>query len=178
MNILQWGMTYQTSQMPQSPPSIQRASLPPFSSISHNNQSYKASPLQNALTPPPTHSLQGPTPFPSVETSIESSYSTQSSGHNFHIPASGLSSSSDNTSPTFYTGNSGNPGKESVQIYCAGCRRLSVLGDSYACTECISGFCSDCVYRLSSEQHLGRGRPCPKCHAGEPRYKAFQLDLK
>jgi len=158
-------------QIPQSPPSVKRASLPPFSSVSHNH-SYKASPLQNTLTPPPSHSLSGPPPFPSVETSIESSHSTQSSGHNFHIPSSGLSNSSDNTSATFYTG------REPVQIYCAGCRRLSVLGDSYACTECISGFCSDCVYRLSSEQHLGRGRPCPRCQVLGPRYKAFQLDLK
>ncbi|KAL2058916.1 hypothetical protein ABVK25_000208 [Lepraria finkii] len=157
--------------IPQSPSSIKRASLPPFSSVSHN-QSYKASPLGNALTPPPSHSLAGPAPFPSVETSLDSSHSTQSSGHNFHIPSSGLSNSSDTTSPTLYVGS------QPVQIYCAGCRRLSLLGDSYACTECISGFCSDCVYRLSSEQHSGRGRPCPRCSALGSRYKPFQLEFR
>lgn len=147
--------------------------MPPFS-VSHI-QNYKASPLQNALTPPPSRTLTGPTPFPTVETSLDSSTSTQSSigsGHNFHIPSSGLSNSSDSTSPTFYTNN------QQVQIYCAGCRRLSALRESYACTECISGFCSDCVYRLTSEQHLGRGRVCPRCQATGPQYKAFQLDLR
>lgn len=162
--------------IPQSPPSsIKRASLPPFSSVSHN-QSYKASPLGNALTPPPPHSLSGPVPFPSIETSHDSMYSshsTQSSGHNFHIPSSGLSNSSDTTSPTFQTS-----GFQPVRIYCALCKRLSVLGESYACTECISGFCSDCVYRLSSEQHVGRQRPCPRCQALGTRYKPFQLDLQ
>ncbi|MCJ1450019.1 hypothetical protein MMC28_000347 [Mycoblastus sanguinarius] len=90
--------------IPQSPSSIKRASVPPFpSSISHN-QSYKASPLQNTLTPPPPSSLTGPAPFPSVETSLQdSSISTQSSGQNFHISSSGLSNSSDTTSPTFYS---------------------------------------------------------------------------
>lgn len=124
---------------------------------------YKASPLQNALTPPPGSPHE---PFPSVESSVESS-TQSSSGHNFHFPASGLSSSDTATSPTF---------QQPVQIYCAGCRRISVLKNSYACTECISGFCSDCVFALSSEQH--RGTPCPKCHISSPRYKAFQLDLR
>lgn len=157
-------------QIPQSPSSIKRASLPPFSSVTQN-QSYKASPLQNALTPPSQTSFTGPIPFPSIETSLpDCPASTQSSGHNFHIPSSGLSNSSDTTSPTFHS--------QPVQIFCAGCRRLSVLKDSYACTECISGFCSDCVYRLSSEQHMGRGRPCPRCQVLGARYKAFQLDLR
>lgn len=161
------------AQVPQSPASITRASMPSFS-VPHN-QSYKASPLQNTLTPPPSHTLTGPAPFPSVETSLDSSNSTQSSmgsGHNFHIPSSGLSNSSDTTSPTFHTSN------HPIQIYCAGCRRLNALRESYACTECISGFCSDCVYRLTSEQHLGRGRPCPRCQIMGKPYKAFQLDLR
>ena len=163
-------------QIPQSPPSsIKRASLPPFSSVSHN-QSYKASPLGNALTPPPQQSLSGPVPFPSIETShdsLYSSHSTQSSGQNFHIPSSGLSNSSDTTSPTFHTS-----GYQPVRIYCALCKRSSVLSDSYACTECISGFCSDCVYRLSSDQQVGRQRPCPRCQSLGTRYKSFQLDLQ
>jgi hypothetical protein len=125
-------------------------------------EAYKASPLQNALTPPRPRSPHEP--FPSVESSIESS--TQSSGRNFHIPPTGLSSDTA-TSPTFRSG---------VAIYCAGCKRPSILTESYACTECISGFCGDCVYVLSSEQH--RGTPCPRCQTSGPRYKAFQLDLR
>jgi len=157
-------------QIPQSP-SLKRASLPPFSSIAHSNlESYKASPLQHALTPPPAAERSGMEPFPSVESSIESTQS--SSGHNFHMPSSGLSSS-DGTSPTFLN-------SQPVQIYCAGCRRLSVLRESYACTDCISGFCSDCVYALNSEQQRdeGRGRRCPRCGIEGGRYKAFQLDLR
>lgn len=149
--------------VPQSPSSAKRTSLPPFpSSVTHFDP-YKASPLQHALTPPvPTDS---PTDaFPSVESSIESS---SAAGHTFHIPPSGLSSSDAGTSPTF---------PQPVQIYCASCRRVTVLRDSYACTECISGFCSDCVYALSSEQH--RGRPCPRCRVMGNRYKAFQLDFR
>ncbi|MCJ1273344.1 hypothetical protein MMC21_001135 [Puttea exsequens] len=157
--------------IPQSPPSIKRSSLPPFQGVSHS-QSYKASPLGQALTPPSAHTLSGPAPFPSVETSLVSSHSTQSSGHNFHIPSSGLSNSSDTTSPTFY------PGREPVQIYCALCRQLCLLAESFACTECISGFCRDCVYRISSAQHMGRGTPCPRCQVLGPRYKPFQLELK
>lgn len=144
--------------------------MPPYSSMSHNNHSYKASPLHRTLTPPSSHSFSGPPLFPSVETSMDSSTSTQSSGRNFHIPSSGLSNSSDTTSPTFNS--------QPVQIYCAGCRRLSVLKDSYACNECISGFCSDCIYSLSSEQHMGIPRPCPKCQVPGPRYKAFQLEFR
>ena len=146
--------------------------MPPFSAS--YNQNYKASPLQNTLTPPPAHALSGPAPFPSVESSLDSNHSQSSlgSGHNFHIPSSGLSNNSDTTSPTLYSNS------QSVQIYCSGCRRLSILRESYACTECISGFCSDCVYRLTSEQHMGRGRPCPRCQVMGPQYKAFQLDLR
>ncbi|KAL8709207.1 MAG: hypothetical protein Q9225_007483 [Loekoesia sp. 1 TL-2023] len=149
--------------IPRSPSSVKRASLPPFASAVPHLDSYKASPLQHALTPPPPDD-RGVEPFPS----IESTQSSSTSGHNFHIPSSGLSNSDAGTSPTFYP--------QAVQIYCANCRRVSVLKDSYACTECISGFCSDCVYALSSEQH--RGRPCPRCHVPGPRYKAFQLDFR
>ncbi|KAL8808456.1 MAG: hypothetical protein Q9182_000006 [Xanthomendoza sp. 2 TL-2023] len=149
--------------IPQSPSSVKRASLPPFASAISHSDTYKASPLQHALTPPPADD-RGVEPFPS----IESSQSSSASGHNFHFRPSGLSNSDAGTSPTFHS--------HSVQIYCANCRRLSVLKDSYACTECISGFCPDCVYALSSEQN--RGRPCPRCHVLGPRYKAFQLDLR
>ena len=146
--------------------------MPPYSAVSYN-QNYKASPLQNTLTPPPSRTFTGPAPFPPAEAPLDSSHSTQSSmgsGHNFHIPSSGLSTSSDSTSPTYAN-------SQQVQIYCAGCRRLNLVRESYACTECISGFCSDCVYRLTSEQHLGRPRACPRCRFMAPQYKAFRLDF-
>ncbi|KAI4227269.1 MAG: hypothetical protein L6R36_002538 [Xanthoria steineri] len=116
-----------------------------------------------ALTPPPPDD-RAVEPFPS----IESNPSSSASGHNFHFPPSGLSNSDAGTSPAFYS--------QPVQIFCANCRRISILKESYACTECISGFCPDCVYALSSEQN--RGRPCPRCHVLGPRYKPFQLDLR
>lgn len=148
--------------MPHSPSFIKRASLPPFVSTVGHFEAYKASPLQNALTPPRPRSPHEP--FPSVESSVESS--AQGSGRNFHIPPTGLSSDPA-TSPTF---------RPTVEIYCANCKRPSVLNESYACAECISGFCGDCVYVLSSEQY--RRTPCPKCQAPGPRYKPFQLDLR
>ncbi|KAK7741432.1 hypothetical protein SLS63_000986 [Diaporthe eres] len=52
--------------MPQSPVSIQRASLPPFSQQQFGQSGYQASPLQQALTPP-NYAQEIPGPFPSVE---------------------------------------------------------------------------------------------------------------
>lgn len=148
--------------MPASPRFSNRNSLPPLLAAHHHFQgnSYTASPLQNTLTPPPPDmgDLQ---PFPSVESSVESS----KSGMNFHISSQGLSDSS----PTF---------PQPVQIYCAGCRRLSVLKDSYACTECICGLCKDCVDALSSEQSRGRLARCPRCATVGGKFKAFQLDIR
>ena len=168
--------------------------MPPFpSSVSREHHSYKASPLARTLTPPPPSLLTGPTPFPSLETSVpynnnnnhmsvDSTHSTQSSnasGHNFHIPSSGLSMSNSSvatTSPTYYTQTS-QTYQVPVQIYCSNCRRLNSLRECYACTECISGFCSDCVYTLSSAPG-GRGRLCTRCGVEGARYKPFQLDLR
>ncbi|KAL8632618.1 hypothetical protein Q9189_001622 [Teloschistes chrysophthalmus] len=112
--------------IPQSPSSVKRASLPPFAAGLSHYDTYKASPLQRALTPPPPDD-RGPEPFPS----IESSQSSSTSGHNFHIPPSGLTNSDAGTSPTFYA--------QPVQIYCAGCGRVNILKDSYACTETGAG---------------------------------------
>ena len=146
-------------QMPQSPnhsPHIlNRTSLPPF--IASQFQSYTASPLQNTLTPPPPDmgDLQ---PFPSVESSIESAVS----GQNFHIGSQGLSDSS----PTF---------THPVQIYCAACRKLSMLKESYACSECICGLCQDCVDVLVSEHSRGRTTRCPRCGAVGGKFKAITI---
>ena len=153
-------------QVPRSP-TIKRASLPPIfpGPLSHF-EAYKASPLQNALTPPPPEEAH-PEPFPSVE-SLESSHS----GHNFHMPSSGLSNS--DVSPTF------SQHQQPVQIYCAKCRRINALNECYACTECISGFCADCVYVLSSGagSEVAQGRACPRCGVLGARYKLFQLEFR
>lgn len=70
-------------------------------------------------------------------------------------------------------------GTGKVQIYCAGCRKLSLLQESYACTECICGLCRDCVEALSAEQGRGRfGARCPRCAAVGGRFKPFQLDVR
>lgn len=135
---------------------------------------YKASPLQRALTPPAGDEV-GTEPFPSVEglsSSLESHHSigssTQQSGSNFHMRSTGLSTSnSDATSPLF---------NQNVQIYCANCRNLSVLKESFACDNCISGFCGNCVFILSGSE-MNR-KPCPRCRADGVRYKGFQLDLR
>jgi hypothetical protein len=156
------------SQIPGSPHIKNRNSLPPFNQVqgSQFSQGYKASPLQTALTPPPPDAIDMQ-PFPSVESSIESSQS----GTNFHINSHGLPDSSPQfgTSPQYAA---------PVQIYCAACRRLSVLKESYACTECICGLCSDCVDALVAEQQRGRMSNCPKCRSIGGKFKPFQLDIR
>lgn len=136
-----------------------RTSLPPF--FASHLHSYTASPLQNALTPPPPD-LSEMQPFPSVESSIESA----ASGQAFHMPSQALLSDS---SPTF---------PFPVQIYCAACRKLSILRDSYACSECICGLCQECVDVLVSEHTRGRAPRCPRCNAIGGKFKPFQLDIR
>ncbi|KAK3693876.1 hypothetical protein B0T22DRAFT_496509 [Podospora appendiculata] len=142
-----------TSQMPQSPVSIHRASLPPFPQNAFT--SYQASPLQQALTPP-SYNPEAPEPFPSVESG--------ESGENFHIESRGLSDSS----PSYSSQN--------TQIYCAACQGISLLRESYACTECICGLCQACVDILMGEQ--GARRKCPRCATIGGRFKPFQLDIR
>ncbi|KAJ4984885.1 hypothetical protein SVAN01_09579 [Stagonosporopsis vannaccii] len=135
-----------------------RKSLPPF--VASQLHSYTASPLVNSLTPPPAD-MSELQPFPSVESSIESAMS----GQNFHIASQGLSDSS----PTY---------PYPVQIYCAACRKLSNLKDSYACSECICGLCQECVDVLVSEHTRGRAPRCPRCNAIGGKFKPFQLDIR
>ena len=179
--------------MPSSPSSIKRSSVPPFPAAVSQSQSYKASPLGRALTPPPA--LTGPSPFyQDARTSLHSAH-TSSSGQNFHIPSSGLSSSESATSPTFYSSQhmssnsqSSNNSAAPVQIVCFQCRRPCVVADSFACTSCIRGYCNSCVYLLSSDHSggplqtgtlgLGRGRPCPGCGMLGGSYKSFQLEFR
>ena len=169
-------------QIPQSPRSVKRASLPPIgNNLSIYSQSqpmdvYKASPLQRALTPPAIDD-GGTEPFPSVEglsSSLESAHNssigsiTKQSGTNFHMRSTGLSTTnSDITSPMF---------NRPIQIYCANCRNLSILKESFACDNCISGFCGNCVFILSSSE-MNR-KPCPRCRTDGVRYKGIQLDLR
>ncbi|KAK0733403.1 hypothetical protein B0T26DRAFT_18411 [Lasiosphaeria miniovina] len=141
-----------TSQVPQSPISIHRASLPPFPQNAFT--SYQASPLQQALTPP-SYNPEAPDPFPSVESG--------ESGENFHIESRGLSDSS----PSY---------SQNTQIYCAACQGVSLLRESYACTECICGLCQACVDVLMGEQ--GARRKCPRCATIGGRFKPFQLDIR
>jgi hypothetical protein len=143
-----------TSQMPQSPVSIQRSSLPPFTQHAFTN--YQASPLQRALTPP-SYNPEAPDPFPSVESG--------ESGDTFHIDSRGLTSDS---SPSYSSQN--------TQIYCAACQGISLLRESYACTECICGLCQACVDVLMGEQ--GARRKCPRCATIGGRFKPFQLDIR
>ncbi|KAK8019486.1 hypothetical protein PG990_004624 [Apiospora arundinis] len=142
-----------TSQVPQSPISIHRTSLPPFPQQSFPG--YQASPLQQALTPP-SFAQEVPEPFPSVESG--------ESGDNFHIGAAGLSDSS----PSYSA--------QDVHIYCAACQRASRLKESYACTECICGLCRECVNVLMEEQ--GARRKCPRCATIGGRFKPFQLEIR
>lgn len=140
-------------QVPQSPISVHRASLPP--QTHQHFHGYQASPLQQALTPP-TFAQEVPEPFPSVESG--------ESGENFHMGATGLSDSS----PSYSA--------QDVHIYCAACQRTSKLRESYACTECISGLCRDCVNVLMEEQ--GARRKCPRCATIGGKFKPFQLDIR
>ncbi|KAI9792997.1 MAG: hypothetical protein M1833_000984 [Piccolia ochrophora] len=138
--------------VPHSPPAPHRASLPPFPTAHfHNPQSYQASPLQHALTPPSYP--PEPEPFPSVE-----------SGENFHLEPRGL----DDSSPSSTSQN--------VQIYCAACQASTLLRTAYACTECICGICRECVDVLVAE--LGARRRCPRCGTVGGRFRPFQLDLR
>jgi hypothetical protein len=145
----------QQQQVPHSPVSMHRGSMPPFSHQHIQPNNYQASPLQQALTPP-SYNQDVIEPFPSVESG--------DSGDNFHIGARGLSDSS----PTYSSHN--------IQIYCAACQGISRLKDSYACTECICGLCSTCVEVLMAEQ--GARRKCPRCATIGGRFKPFQLEIR
>ena len=155
MNLRRVAFGLHCDQVPQSPISIHRASLPPFPHQHFSQNHYQASPLQQALTPPP-YINEAPDPFPSVE--------SQESGENFHIESRGLSDSS----PSYSSQN--------TQIYCAACQGISLLKDSYACTECICGLCQACVDVLMAEQ--GARRKCPRCATIGGRFKPFQLDIR
>jgi hypothetical protein len=67
-------------------------------------------------------------------------------------------------------------GGANVQIYCAACQGISLLRESYACTECVCGLCQMCVDVLMAGQ--GARRRCPRCACVGGRFKPFQLDVR
>ena len=156
-----------------------RTSLPPFA-LGSQFQSFQASPLNRALTPPPAEPGLDLQPFPSVESTLSSNVSNQhhahhnsadSSGSQFQIMNPDSLTSADSTSSPMFS-------NQPIQIYCAGCRRLSVLKDSFACTNCICGLCTTCVEALLDNQRNGRMSGCPRCSLNFGTFKPFQLDLR
>jgi hypothetical protein len=173
-----------------------RSSLPPgFRPLSHfQQQQYHASPLQNALTPPPPDPA-GPDdlePFPSVESSLDSAVS----GQNFHISGSGLptsASTNEDSSPLqhqvhpYQHSQSSSFGSkaDTLEVLCASCSRPWLLKTCFACTECICAVCSDCVGQIISSPvvTIQPGfapvrRGCPRCGVMGGKWKRFQLDFR
>lgn len=68
--------------------------------------------------------------------------------------------------------------REPVLHYCAMCRNTTPLTGSFACSECIHGFCRDCADVLSSDEAISRGQGCTKCGKVGSTFKVFNLDLK
>ncbi|SZF03094.1 unnamed protein product [Blumeria hordei] len=134
-------------------------SLPSFMATHSHLQRYQASPLQRALTPP-LNLLDTPGRLSSTENGA----SGGGSGDSYHSDSRGPSHSSLGYSSHI------------MQIYCAACQGLSLLRESYVCTECISGICVSCVEVLMSEQ--GARRKCPKCATIGGRYKKINLDVR
>ena len=153
-------------------------------------QSFQASPLNRALTPPPPDpGLADLQPFASVESSLSSNIShhahhnsADSSGSQFHIMNPNSLTTPSDSSPVFNPTTAGtNVSQERtqpVQIYCAGCRHPSKLEECFACTSCICGFCSECVQAIISGQSRGRMAMCPRCNVMDANFKPFQLDLR
>lgn len=202
-----------------------RSSLPPAFHPPNSHRSlpppYTASPLHKSLTPPPYEphhrgrdsDLE---PFPSIEHSLDSA--STASGKNFPVSRNLAPSSHPDSSPVLNMYPSSinqrqhhrfsNPTPASlrnkdVQIYCASCRRPSVLDECYACTECICGVCRECISMFvtspppsfrnvtSSPGSAGNGhsilhgptshpgpRGCPRCRTVGGKWKAFQLDFR
>ncbi|KAK0344752.1 hypothetical protein LTR02_004167 [Friedmanniomyces endolithicus] len=183
----------------QSPQNASRTSLPPFA-MGSQFQSFQASPLNRALTPPAPEedpNLADLQPFPPVDSSLSSSLShhphhhhhhhssADSTGSQFHIMHAASmdnSTSSPTTNNNLYSAGASTAAPHAsaatVQIYCAGCRRLCVLKESYACTNCICGLCGNCVEAIISGQSRGRMSMCPRCNGMDSGFKPFQLDLR
>lgn len=178
-------------QLPASPMSAPRSSLPPS-----QMQAYTASPLQQALTPPAYNF--SPPALPSVETIPTPERGPERIPPDHHRPDSSTSNGPSDRGPRLpgldasarlpdgmrQTSNNNvnmhlppHPsGGANVQIYCAACQGVSLLRESYACTECVCGLCQMCVDVLMAGQ--GARRRCPRCACVGGRFKPFQLDVR
>jgi hypothetical protein len=160
------------------PPSFSHGFPPNSAHRQLQGVSYAASPLQKALTPPPFDSQRNRDsdlePFPSIESSVDSSMS----GKNFHMSGSALpSSANSDTSPlnayplssqlsqnhrTHHRFSNPTPStfrNRDIQVYCANCSRAFPLAECYACTECICGVCRECVSFFISSPPLSLLNP-------------------
>jgi hypothetical protein len=163
----------------QSPQVNNRTSLPPFA-LGSQFQSFQASPLNRALTPPPAdHAGLDLQTFPSVDSSLSSNLShhhhnSADSGSQFHIMNP---SSIDSTSSPMFDANKTAANGVAPMIYCAGCHRKTALLESFGCTGCLSALCAGCTDALISEQSRGRMSRCPRCNAMDSSFKSFQFEL-
>ncbi|PIA97264.1 hypothetical protein CB0940_05576 [Cercospora beticola] len=161
----------------QSPQGNSRTSLPPFA-LGSQFQSFQASPLNRALTPPPAdHTGLDLQTFPSVDSSLSSNLShahhnSADSGSQFHIMNP---SSIDSTSSPMFNANK----TEGVThaSYCAGCRRPANINDMFGCSGCMGPLCGACTDALVSSQSQGRPVKCPRCHASDTSFKPFQFEF-
>lgn len=183
------------------PPAFQSSSaLPP--PRSYGAQSYTASPLHKALTPPFDRGRDSDLePFPSIESSIDPI--PQSKFPGMRPAANSDSSPVLNLYPPRQQHRFSNPTPSTyrnrdLQIYCASCKRPWSVNESYACTECICGVCRECVgmfitspptsFRNVTSDPGSGGTPtsypspgplgCPRCRTVGGKWKAFQLDFK
>ena len=165
-------------------PSVESADytqVNPQSAYQHQHNSSADSSISNPFGYPRTHQQQS------------------SSGSNFHIPPSGLSSSPNDlaataasygrqlhghsySQPSFptqaHTGLLQHTSHQFVQHYCAACHKITSVRHSYACTECICGLCRDCADVLIGMADRGGGSRCPKCSHLNPKIKPIMLDLR
>ncbi|KAF2211120.1 hypothetical protein CERZMDRAFT_44054 [Cercospora zeae-maydis SCOH1-5] len=161
----------------QSPQGNSRTSLPPFA-LGSQFQSFQASPLNRALTPPPAdHTGLDLQTFPSVDSSLSSNLShahhnSADSGSQFHIMNP---SSIDSTSSPMFNANK----TEGVThaSYCSGCRRPANINDMFGCSGCMGPLCGACTDALVSSQSQGRPVKCPRCHASDTSFKPFQFEF-
>ncbi|KKA30450.1 hypothetical protein TD95_000628 [Thielaviopsis punctulata] len=148
------------SQAPQSPVSIPRASLPPTS----------AGPFQRQPQPHPHSHSQAQSQIHHYQASpLQQALTPPATYAQDGADLLQSVESGDSTgSPSYSTQN--------IQIYCGACHKTSLLRQSYACTECISGFCAPCVQIMVGDQ--GSKRSCPKCSTVGGRFKPFQLEIR
>lgn len=186
--------------LPQSPdepprdPAFGEASLEPFPSVESSTDYSQVPPqsgYQHHHNSSADSSISNPFGYP------RSHQPQSSSGSNFHIQPSGLSSSPNDlavtaasygrhgmhshsySQPSFPTQVHGGLMQRSpqqvVRHWCAACGKAVPVSQSYACTECICGICRDCADVLISM--TDRGSRCPKCTVGS-KFKPIMLNLQ